>query len=103
MESKHTPGPWTVNKRNGRLVMAGEIKVATAERYAAEQPMAWHNAKLIAAAPEMLELLSGLLDSFEAYTALNKPEAEWDEYDHMMHPRWKAANELVKSLTCEQS
>lgn len=33
--------------------------------------------------------------SFECYAAHHKPESEWDEYDHMMFPRWRRA---VKAL-----
>jgi hypothetical protein len=42
-----------------------------------------------------LEVIKGLLDSHEAYLALNTPESDWDEYDHMMFPRWIAARKLV--------
>jgi hypothetical protein len=55
--------------------------------------------KLISAAPEMLEVLVKLLDSIEAYAAERKPEAEWDEYDYMMIPRWRAAKALVEKAT----
>lgn len=33
--------------------------------------------------------------SFECYTAFHTPENEWDEYDQMMFPLWKA---LVETL-----
>jgi hypothetical protein len=56
------------------------------------------NAKLIAAAPEMFSILRGVLDSIEAYIAIHKPEEEWDEYDYMMLPRWKAAHALMEKL-----
>ena len=38
------------------------------------------------------ELLRELCKSFECYAALNKPEKDWDEYDHMMNPVWQRAN-----------
>ena len=53
------------------------------------------NSKLIAAAPELLEVLAELQNSFEAYAALRKPEREWDEYDYMMLPVWKKALALL--------
>ncbi len=44
-----------------------------------------HNARLRV-------LLRELCKSFECYAALNKPEKDWDEYDHMMNPVWQRAN-----------
>lgn len=34
------------------------------------------------------ELMSELSRSHEYWSACNKPEAEWDEYDYMMYPIW---------------
>lgn len=104
-EFKHTPGPWAVS-RNGRSVLARSVKINQSSGPGGQgvscqirfEEMLRANANLIAAAPELLEIITGLLDSFEAYIALNKPENEWDEYDYMMLPRWKAAHALVERL-----
>lgn len=39
------------------------------------------------------EALAGALKSFEAYHYRHEPKPvdQWDEYDHMMAPLWKAA------------
>lgn len=50
----HTPGPWTQSVKNGRIVMSGEVKVATAERSAGSGSTAWDNARIISAAPDLL-------------------------------------------------
>jgi hypothetical protein len=43
----------------------------------------------------------GIMDSFEAHIALRdqKPESEWDEYDEMMIPKWRALDAALKE--CE--
>jgi hypothetical protein len=62
--SKHTPGPWTANKptqSNGRAeVHAGPMLVAQAFNWmldAEGDEQCWADARLIAAAPELLEAL----------------------------------------------
>lgn len=73
--SAHTPGPWTLT-HPGRLLFvidAGPIHIAdafakvdggTSERYVL-QPEAEANARLIAAAPELLAALRDLMKSCE--------------------------------------
>lgn len=63
---QHTPGPWMGHSKNGRIVMAGDTKVATAER-TVNPPEAFTNAKLIAAAPELLEACKAVLQYLEQY------------------------------------
>jgi len=67
---KHTPGPWVVDKApstlggNGFTVRAGGALICTAFPGASTdriEPVAELNARLIAAAPEMLEALQGML------------------------------------------
>lgn len=53
-------GPWTLNKKNGRLIMSGDVKVATAEKIVSDPPMSWRNARLIAESPEMYYILCGI-------------------------------------------
>jgi hypothetical protein len=62
--SKHTPGPWTANKptqSNGRAeVHAGPMLVAQAFNWlldAEGDEQCWADARLIAAAPELLAAL----------------------------------------------
>lgn len=47
---------------------------------------------------ELVELLQSLTCSHENYMAHSKPERDWDEYDYMMFPRWKLANDLLKQF-----
>ena len=91
----HTPGPWEVREVDGLFAIAhpnGWVLESSNEQQNRV------DANLIAVAPNLLAALRGLLDSFEAYSALNKPENEWDEYDYMMFPRWKAAKSLVEKV-----
>lgn len=70
MSTKHTPGPWRVAEAmDGTMteVMAGEIYIAPAVWQASavwdrQQSEREANARLIAAAPEMLSLLQELID-----------------------------------------
>lgn len=47
---------------------------------------------------DLLEALEGLMDCYDAHHAIHneKPESDWDEYDYMMIPRWRAALRLIK-------
>lgn len=51
---------------------------------------------------ELLEALEGVMGSIEAYEAGGKPEIEWDEYDHMMIPKWRAAFAAIKKARGEK-
>jgi hypothetical protein len=57
--AKHTPGPWVVSgKATINSTMRGWVaSVSTVDRVA--------NARLISAAPDMLEALRGILESME--------------------------------------
>lgn len=62
--------------------------------------IAFENYKAMEAWADKLEAaLRGVCVSYEAYCLVTgketKPEAEYDEYDHMMAPRWKTAVELI--------
>lgn len=61
MNTQHTPGPWYVQKSHKRNIMYdGEI-IATAR----PDKEAEANARLIAAAPELLENLARIIDRIE--------------------------------------
>jgi hypothetical protein len=60
---KHTPGPWRVNKHNPFRVAAGHnLAIADTSELAAEPEECHANARLIAAAPELLHCLKVILD-----------------------------------------
>jgi hypothetical protein len=78
MSAKHTPGPWTANKptqSNGRAeVHAGPMLVAQAFNWlldAEGDEQCWADARLIAAAPDLLSVLQELEESADY----------WSEYD----------------------
>lgn len=70
MTTKHTPGPWK-SEMGGRQIFApGKKHIATAH-YGGQVPVevdeSESNALLIAAAPELLAALEGILAAFEFY------------------------------------
>lgn len=46
------------------------------------------DARLIAAAPDLLEAAKKVLFSIECYELLNMPKEKWTEYEEMMAPAW---------------
>lgn len=54
MSGKHTPGPWGIDGNINIWIMAGHLHVATVPR-AHDGDWSSANAKLIAAAPDLLE------------------------------------------------
>ncbi len=73
--SKHTPGPWSIeeNEMMGRdIVSAGSMAVICTQVYSPD------DACMIAAAPEMLELLAEYL-AFNGDYASSMPEDAWVE------------------------
>ncbi|MDQ3040040.1 MAG: hypothetical protein M3R16_09630 [Pseudomonadota bacterium] len=82
--SAHTPGPWilapderhceieiTATSRKGRVCI-GKVETGFSEPFESEQ---WANARLIAAAPDLLEALNGLLGAASLGAATGKPFA----------------------------
>ena len=65
-KAKHTPGPWS-NEYDGSLVMAGQVVCGcdhlSPDRADYEEAKA--NARLIAAAPELLEVAKAILKRFD--------------------------------------
>lgn len=81
MKLKNTPGPWRVAGKhsNGAVVIRGEevsseiaIVLQNDSRYSAED-----NAQLLAAAPDLLVALNGLLERFET---MIPNSSHYDEY-----------------------
>ena len=75
--SKHTPGPWSSNHLTSAPLKKWSLKVKKGRRVIAEVPCqdytTWTNARLIAAAPDLLE-------------ALRAAVADWDE--EVSRGRW---------------
>lgn len=104
-EPKFTPGPWSVEDRYvGRMV--GEIDTCIAECFdhsSIDRHNAKANACLIAAAPELYEALSRMIDIVNDSQGvvgyhLNGDIAEWDEFDDIevaLAALAKARNELM--------
>ena len=61
--SKHTPGPW---ETRGCIIESTKFIVATAEIQPPSSAEAVANARLIAAAPQLLEALIAVTDEAEA-------------------------------------
>lgn len=97
--TKHTPGPWKVEMKT--MVMAGRRSICSAggysqnfdtEKVAAENQA---NARLIAAAPDMLEAL-------EAYIRVwGQPPVDRFSYDSAWEDAWKKARAAINKAKGE--
>lgn len=75
MQRKHTPGPWTVQEeidgpvQNTRIVAHKKAVASTAQQCG--RPHHWNeaeaNARLIAAAPELLEACEALVNAYSIH------------------------------------
>ena len=61
--SKHTPGPWTLD---GNYVYGSNFVIAQVYQISFENPEGKANARLIAAAPEMFDVLKETLEVLES-------------------------------------
>ena len=82
MKTKHTPGPWEVDERilagqrqpNFRIFAANQVcELTTPEGFYRSPAETEANARLIAAAPEMLELLTLALPYIDESEQFNAP------------------------------
>lgn len=94
MKAKHTPGPWSINEQFICDVQAGGYKIATAwsedeagrtiripNGFNAPTPEEQEaNARLIAAAPEMLDMLKGTCLAFKGLADHYKTDGFMDFY-----------------------
>ena len=75
MNTSHTPGPW---KASGRYIAAGGYHLAVTTNAPPEMDQEWKaNARLIAAAPQLLEQCILLCDAIESFSAGDR----WPELD----------------------
>ena len=84
MTSKHTPGPWWIGIETDK----GEVEVVSDDRPyicmvlpGAIDGLTLANARLIAAAPELLEALTNVLDALGALTKRHELLNFMDEED----------------------
>lgn len=111
METKHTPGPWgNIGKQDvytfniyadtskGRILVAEtfpnwshENKVASNKRIEEAES----NAKLIAAAPELLEALKSLYEFAELYGVGSYPKASHEDWSGYL----ESAQNAIKKAT----
>lgn len=71
---KHTPGPWSLEQQStGDITVMGADSVRLALVTVADYPKQLPNAILIAAAPELLEMLYTVLPAVEESDEFNKP------------------------------
>ncbi len=77
-KTKHTPGPWSIgaHDKNGQLQVLGAegdlVCVATHECVGDKEIEMGHNARLISAAPEMLEALKLARYAIDALASTQK-------------------------------
>lgn len=77
-ESKHTPGPWAVGKRDSALILYHDPELGTSDQvaHACRIMREWEaNARLVAAAPDLLAALESLLAHVTLDVGLPEHEA----------------------------
>jgi hypothetical protein len=105
MKTKHTPGPWMVKHSESKIAF-NVISTALGAKYKiaicpyihivlGERGEAEANAKLIAAAPELLETLNKLVN-LKHYKEANGKD---DYYSEAQPLAWKNAIESIKKAT----
>jgi hypothetical protein len=45
-----------------------------------------------------IAVIKDLMKSYECYTAQNKEQTYWDDYDHWMSPKWLAAVKFIEEI-----
>lgn len=87
MSNKHTPGPWSISRRSGIVVKRttdsfarrGKIALVAKHHTDVTGDERRANAKLIAAAPQLLENLIELLDNYQSLLGCMSTESNGDE------------------------
>lgn len=79
MEAKFTPGPWFTSRPHGTIYIEARLRGTTLQEVASVGPTETANqqeanARLIAAAPELLEALSKMVDRITYYAELKSGE-----------------------------
>ena len=102
----HTPGPWSIHETKGnggnisdRVEIAGpeegRRKHLVASIYGFKLPEGQANARLIAAAPELLETCESLLEIIDV-RMLELSEVEWGQRKHEAEHKAKSALAKVR-------
>lgn len=104
---KHTPGPWSIDRGTGheQLIMAEDLHIATIHR-PLEGYWTRENARLIAAAPEMLEALKWFVENDDTNEGDDPlPERgglSWDQINaYYLEGKRKAIAALAKAEGAE--
>lgn len=81
VRAAHTPGPWAFHDRrhvNGSILIYAE-QYAIANTCVGDDEQALHNARLIAAAPAMLEALRDMLEVYTSQVRIMHPQMTLDK------------------------
>ena len=107
-ETKHTPGPWKVVKpnnpgpqqENDRLIATKDKKhvaeIFQYQNHKNQNGPSLANARLIAAAPELLEALKNMVDVFQH--AYNSPDIAGCAGDIVMDKAWLNARDTLAKV-----
>ena len=91
--SKTTLGPWKVGVQNGELVILADNEVIARIEPTRDNEIKDANARLIAAAPEMYDVLQDLIAALERY--------DNDPYQEEL-PDWRDAEKLLARIDEEE-
>ena len=91
MNAKHTPGPWTAHPATHRISDRDGVIVT--------QSFSAADARLIAAAPDLLAALRALVEVAEGYEKSDTEAAEDSGEEPYVAPRIKAARSAIARAT----
>lgn len=98
MNTKHTPGPWTVNPKAKTNIRHGNLTIAncssTHDGSRAEEEIA--NAKLIAAAPDLLEEEIKNLEFLKWVASKAREFNMWSDKVQELHERISKTEAAIK-------
>ena len=102
MESKHSLGKWEL-EYDGSLVINEQIVASMphgriAPDYASKEE-ALANHTLIAAAPELLEVLNSTLTHLERYAEIIPDGKKWDGHAQSLDNHFSKVREVIKKAT----
>lgn len=102
MTTKYTPGPWLVDGAGTKAMVRGADLTIVAVRHRLIGPTHEANARLIAAAPELLEALQGAIKAWDAVYPSMKFDGDVETLEDFEFGEFQKARAAIAKATGEQ-